>query len=486
LTLFLFPYATRAPRPFKQETINDCFLLPKLKAPRPVLEDLARCSLLPMRSNVPAPPSPINTALSSCNRGGFFRGMAESSVFERERENTQNQFPPWPFPSPGHFFPAPEAAFSVNGAPDQPPLNRWQKETPETEERKQKTEGRESLQRGKNSCCHRAPSATNHRHSGTAHATTILPQLIIFQPHAASPSKKNRNLHLYAGEENSCKALPNTEDSSPSSSQPQQHHQEQSTSSPPPPAAIAISVNNSPVKNRRRKRKQRRTELKKQKRAEREEGKQWDSEGTTERGDHCTQRRTNSWQKKTPEIKRRRTRQKQKGGRKTEPPQHRQRSRQTSDAQPPPRQVILLPPSLLRFVLFPACRTNSVLHVGGWGENNSPPPVLLLGQAGPGPALPFWAGSGPEENIRLCWAEIGLIYFGPRSAQNLWGWVRPGPAHLILYIIYYIVLYYLYMYTCFKTRKKSKRFFKTHLKNMRFFCNFITVFWSISVCIFIM
>jgi hypothetical protein len=22
---------------------------------------------------------------------------------------------------------------------------------------------------------------------------------------------------------------------------------------------------------------------------------------------------------------------------------------------------------LLRFVLFPACRTNSVLHVGGWG-----------------------------------------------------------------------------------------------------------------------
>jgi len=47
-------------------------LLPKLKAPRPVLEDLARCPLLPMRSNVPAPPSPINTALSSCNKGGFF------------------------------------------------------------------------------------------------------------------------------------------------------------------------------------------------------------------------------------------------------------------------------------------------------------------------------------------------------------------------------------------------------------------------------
>jgi hypothetical protein len=138
-----------------------------------------------------------------------------------------------------------------------------------------KTEGREPLQRGKNSCCHRAPSATNHRHSGTAHATTILPQLIIFQPHAASPSKKNRNLHLYAGEENSCKALPTTEDNSPSSSQPQQHHQEQSTSSPPPPAAIAISVNNCPVKNRRRKRKQRRTELKKKKGAEREEeGKQ--------------------------------------------------------------------------------------------------------------------------------------------------------------------------------------------------------------------
>jgi len=225
-----------------------------------------------MRSNVPALPSPINTALNSCSRGGFFRGKTESSVFERERENTQNQFPLGHSPLPAIFFPAPEAAFSVNGAPDQPPLNRWQKETPETEERKQKTEGRESLQRGKNSCCHRAPSATNHRHSGTAHATTILPQLIIFQPHAASPSKKNRNLHLYAGEENSCKALPNTEDSSPSSSQPQQHHQEQSTSSPPPPAAIAISVNNSPVKNKRRKRKQRRTELKKKTGREDERG----------------------------------------------------------------------------------------------------------------------------------------------------------------------------------------------------------------------
>jgi hypothetical protein len=28
---------------------------------------------------------------------------------------------------------------------------------------------------------------------------------------------------------------------------------------------------------------------------------------------------------------------------------------------------------LLRFVLFPACRTNSVLHVGGWGVEIIPP-----------------------------------------------------------------------------------------------------------------
>jgi len=68
---------------------NDCMLLPKLKAPRPLLEDLARCPLLPMHSNAfPAPSSPINTALSSCNRGGSFGGKAESSVFlKQEREN---------------------------------------------------------------------------------------------------------------------------------------------------------------------------------------------------------------------------------------------------------------------------------------------------------------------------------------------------------------------------------------------------------------
>jgi len=47
-------------------------LLPKLKAPRPLADQPPR-ALLPMRNDAfPAPPSPINTALSSCIRGGFF------------------------------------------------------------------------------------------------------------------------------------------------------------------------------------------------------------------------------------------------------------------------------------------------------------------------------------------------------------------------------------------------------------------------------
>ena len=82
-------------------------LLPKLKAPRPLLEDLAWCPLLPMHSNAfPAPPSPINTALSSCNRGGSFGGKAESPVFlKRERENNQNQSPPFTIPLSRPFLP---------------------------------------------------------------------------------------------------------------------------------------------------------------------------------------------------------------------------------------------------------------------------------------------------------------------------------------------------------------------------------------------
>jgi len=68
-----------------------------------------------------------------------------------------------------------------------------------------------------------------------------------------------------------------------------------------------------------------------------------------------------------------------------------------SDAQLPSRQVILLPPFITAFV-FPACRTNNVLHAGGWGENNSPRQRLLLGQAGPGPAQ----SSGPGLCVCVC------------------------------------------------------------------------------------
>ncbi|XP_061948000.1 uncharacterized protein LOC133671262 [Populus nigra] len=50
-------------------------LLPKLKAPRPLADQPSR-ALLPMRSNVPAPPSPINAALSSCKKGGFERNQS--------------------------------------------------------------------------------------------------------------------------------------------------------------------------------------------------------------------------------------------------------------------------------------------------------------------------------------------------------------------------------------------------------------------------
>jgi len=47
-------------------------LLPKLKAPRPLADQPPR-ALLPMRNDAfPAPHSPINTALSSCIKGGFF------------------------------------------------------------------------------------------------------------------------------------------------------------------------------------------------------------------------------------------------------------------------------------------------------------------------------------------------------------------------------------------------------------------------------
>jgi hypothetical protein len=55
--------------------------------------------------------------------GSVLEGRQRAQFCKRERENTQNQSLPWPFPSLGHFFPAPETAFSVNGAPNQPPPN---------------------------------------------------------------------------------------------------------------------------------------------------------------------------------------------------------------------------------------------------------------------------------------------------------------------------------------------------------------------------
>jgi len=151
----------------------------------------------------------------------------------------------------------------------------------------------------------------------------------------------------------------------------------------------------------------------------------------------------------------RRTRQKQKGGRKTEPPQHRQRSRQTSDAQPPPRQVILLPPSLLRFVLFPTCRTNIVLHAGGWGGNNSPPGQFccwarlalaqpcLLGRVWPRRAYQTLLG---RDRPNPFWAEIGPTPLGLSPAQ-LVGPAQPSPFNIIYYILYCFVLFiYVYMF----------------------------------------
>jgi len=75
-------------------------LLPKLKAPRPPADQPPR-ALLPMRNDAfPTPPSPINTALSSCiKRGGFRRDerglfwncKGRESLNERERRRKETQ-----------------------------------------------------------------------------------------------------------------------------------------------------------------------------------------------------------------------------------------------------------------------------------------------------------------------------------------------------------------------------------------------------------
>jgi len=52
------------------------------------------------------------------------------------------------------------------------------------------------------------------------------------------------------------------------------------------------------------------------------------------------------------------------------------------------------------------------------------------------PIPTVWAGSGLEENRGFCWAEIGPTLLGLSPA---WLVGRASPAHLALYIIYYIV-----------------------------------------------
>jgi hypothetical protein len=62
-----------------------------------------------------------------------------------------------------------------------------------------------------------------------------------------------------------------------------------------------------------------------------------------------------------------------------------------------------------------------------------------------------WAESSPvESRPNLFWADFGPVSF----------WAGSGPF--------------------------EQKFFKNYFKKYVIFCNFITVFWSISVCIFIL
>jgi len=78
-------------------------------------------------------------------------------------------------------------------------------------------------------------------------------------------------------------------------------------------------------------------------------------------------------------------------------------------------------------LFFPRCKTNSVLQAGGEGGNNSPPDVMLLGQADSGPALLVFSslgqtGSGPSLLSGLGPAQTKIGDFvGPISAQSLLG-----------------------------------------------------------------
>jgi hypothetical protein len=115
----------------------------------------------------------------------------------------------------------------------------------------------------------------------------------------------------------------------------------------------------------------------------------------------------------------------------------------------------------------------------GWGENNPPRPFWLLGQADPGPALP----SGPvlvQKGILDFWAKVGPIHFGPRSAQHLWGCVRPSwlgrpsPAqfNFILCILFVCCIIYIYIYM-----KKLRKFCKNYFKNIVDFSAFVLSKW---------
>jgi len=231
---------------------NDCMLLPKLKAPRPLLEDLAWCPLLPMHNDAfPAPPSPINTALSSCNRGGFLlEGRPRVQFFLNEKERTTKTSPPLPFPSLGHFlqkktqkdqparprhrlclsFLSPVVFFSSSGATKQQPT--WKQRRS-----KKNTKGRTSIpQHHRQLIISFVPAAHTRRRvaaatPGVAPAlptTSSSPPSQQQQQHQEKSSNSNTRRRAAAATSGAAPALPTTSSSPPS--QQQQQHQEKRSS----------------------------------------------------------------------------------------------------------------------------------------------------------------------------------------------------------------------------------------------------------------
>jgi len=109
-------------------------------------------------------------------------------------------------------------------------------------------------------------------------------------------------------------------------------------------------------------------------------------------------------------------------------------------------------PSLWRFVLLPACGTNSVLHAGEWGENNSPRQFccwarLVLAQ----PCL--LAGPGPEGDISFLGRYRPNPFLGRNrpntfglSPTQLVGQDQPSPFNIIYYILYLFWIIYVCMF----------------------------------------